>query len=81
MEKNTWQKNCYDGIVVLNVLFIIVWILLAIFPGFHYLFDNNIILGLQTIFLNYWCLMFAITLALGIWLHFLLPKETPKQST
>jgi len=81
MEKDTRLKNCYDGIVVLNVLFIIVWILLAIFPGFHYLFENNIIAGLQTMFLNIWCLIFLITLVLGIWLHLLLTKENPKEST
>jgi len=74
MEKEAWLRIAYEITIIFNVLFIIVWIFLAIFPGFYYLSQFNIIFGLQTIFLNFWSLIFVSTLILGILLHNLIEK-------
>jgi membrane protein DedA with SNARE-associated domain len=74
MEKDAWLKICYEIVVIFNVLSIIVWLFLAIFPGIYYLSQNDIITGLQLIFLNIWCLIFVSTLLLGILLHSLLEQ-------
>ena len=75
MENKTLMKVGFETAVTLNALFIITWILLAIFPGVYYFSIWEIAAGFQYIFLNIWFYLFAITLAIALLLRIYLEGE------
>ncbi len=78
MEKTTLITLGYEVASIFNALFIILWVLLAIFPGVNYLFLGPVVEGLEIIFLNSWFYLFAITLACTLLLQ-TYKKEKPEQ--
>ncbi|HUY00097.1 MAG TPA: hypothetical protein VMV49_11120 [Candidatus Deferrimicrobium sp.] len=66
MEKEVLVKIGYEALIILNALFIIVWIFLAVFPGFYALIYGTKIECLQYIFVNWWFYLFMITLMGGL---------------
>ena len=80
MDNETLMKVGFETAIILNSLFIITWILLAIFPGAYYFSIGEIGTGFQYTFLNVWFFLFAITLAIALLLRIYLAEEKEEES-
>jgi len=74
----TLLKIGFESAIILNVLSIITWILLGIFPGLYYLSMGAVLEGLQFMFLNIWFILFTITLIIIFFLRTFVKKEEDK---
>lgn len=66
MERKTILGICYDGVVILNSLALLLWIFLVIFPGIHLISTGLIGEGFALIFLDFWFFVVLGTLGIGL---------------
>ncbi len=80
MEKTTLLKIGFEIAVILNVLSIITWILLAIFPGLYYFSIGEIGTGFQVVFLNIWFYMFVVSIGTVFFLQPYVEKRNEEKN-
>ena len=75
MDREGLLKSGFDMIILLNALFLIIWILLSIFPGAYAFYVGDLVEGLLLVFVNSWFGCFCVTLVLGLLLREMLKRE------